>query len=259
MSKGKKYCAIVAYLDLDEQRHITSLLQETQMFDVLLSTSNGTECVRQAILHQPDLVVVDAVLSNIDGLEVLRQIKFHCSRTKVLFLTSYKTLMKDPTVLSYADYSILMPCYPELLATRAISLVRASLQGEFSVPDILDQATAQLSFLNAPRHLKGYLYIRDGILLSVLDPDILYHHTGPNGLYAQLCRRHQKSYQNIERCMRTVSDKIFQDSLLFTLEQCFPANIIKKGHISNIALISILASRVTDMLRILKNRQTTDN
>lgn len=249
MPAVQKYRVIVAHGDPAEQQRISRLLEQTRLFQVIFTTHNGEVCVRRALHYQPELVVVDALLSGIDGMEALQQIKLHCADTRVLLLTAYPMLARHRSVLELADYCIVTPYVPEVLAARAAELMQTRNQELFPVHLVSRQVADTLAILCVPPKLKGYPYVSDGVQLTVLDPDVIRRHAGPNGLYAQLCRRHKESYRNVERCMRSVSDHILKHASLEVQERYFTQADISARRISNFVLISTLATRITNELR----------
>jgi len=62
------------------------ILQEQDM-EVIAETGDGQEAVKLASRLHPDLIIMDLVMSNLDGLEATRQIVRKCPGTKVLVLT----------------------------------------------------------------------------------------------------------------------------------------------------------------------------
>lgn len=253
MPTAKKYRAIVAHFDPKEQERIARLLRQTDQFEVILLTHSGEECILQAVQRKPDLVVTEALLSGVDGLEVMRQIKKRCSGTKCLFLTNYSVLMENQLAVADADYCILTPYAGSVLAARAVELVQPA-EDIFSIQSIHDMTVSTLSVLGVPPRLKGYVYLKDGVQISVRDPNAIRRHSGSDGLYAQLCSRHHATYRNIEHCIRYVSDYIHTNTALDVLEQYFTPADLKRDHIPNITLISTLAARVSNDLRALKSQ-----
>ena len=255
---GKQlYRTIVAHVDEDEREEIVALLREEGIFDVFLSTGNGTECIRQAMVYQPDLIVLDSILLGVDGLGVMQQVK-SCCNTKILFTTNHKPLMKHPDVLTYADYSILTPCCLSLIITRAVNLVRVTSWEDFTLEEIKTATANLLAELRFPRHLKGYSYISDGVVMAVLDSNIIYQHTGPNGLYAKLTRRHRTDFSKVERCIRVASGYVLKNTPLSILEKYFPPEVLENGRVQNIELIAILSDLVGRRLREERKRNKAE-
>jgi two-component system, OmpR family, response regulator len=77
-------------LVIDDELTILELLSESLRFagfDVV-SAANGTEAVRAAARERPDLVLLDVMLPDGDGFEVLRQIRARGPRIPVIFLSA---------------------------------------------------------------------------------------------------------------------------------------------------------------------------
>ncbi|MDQ1644288.1 MAG: two-component system, OmpR family, response regulator, partial [Cryptosporangiaceae bacterium] len=77
-------------LVVDDEPNIVDLLAVSLRyagFDVA-SASNGTEAVGTAREFRPDLVLLDVMLPDIDGFNVLRRIREDGTRVPVLFLTA---------------------------------------------------------------------------------------------------------------------------------------------------------------------------
>jgi DNA-binding NarL/FixJ family response regulator len=59
-----------------------------QSCDVLATVSTGAEAVDTVLRLEPDVVVVDLMLPDIDGLEVCRRIKAQSAETAVVIITA---------------------------------------------------------------------------------------------------------------------------------------------------------------------------
>lgn len=56
--------------------------------DVVATVSSGSEAVETVTRLKPDVLVVDLMLPDIDGLEVCRRIKQHAPETAVIIITA---------------------------------------------------------------------------------------------------------------------------------------------------------------------------
>jgi len=56
---------------------------------VVTTASNGEEAIAQAILHLPDVAVIDISMPVLDGIEVTRQISQYCPSTRVLIYSIF--------------------------------------------------------------------------------------------------------------------------------------------------------------------------
>jgi DNA-binding NarL/FixJ family response regulator len=69
------------------RRAVRSILQRQEDLEVICEGSDGLEAVQQSAELQPDVVVLDIGLPNLNGLEAARQIRKVSPGSKILFLT----------------------------------------------------------------------------------------------------------------------------------------------------------------------------
>src|ERR1700679_3887313 len=77
-------------LVVEDEPNILELLSASLRyagFDVI-TASAGTEAVQAAQRHRPDLIVLDVMLPDMDGFDVIRRLTRGASRIQVCFLTS---------------------------------------------------------------------------------------------------------------------------------------------------------------------------
>jgi two-component system, OmpR family, response regulator len=128
-------------LVVEDEPNILELLSASLRFagfDVDTATS-GSAAVSAAKARRPDLVVLDVMLPDLDGFEVIRQMRADGSRTPVVFLTA-----RDATddkirglTLGGDDY-VTKPFSLEELTARIRAVLRRTAGG--------DQAPSRLSF-----------------------------------------------------------------------------------------------------------------
>jgi DNA-binding NarL/FixJ family response regulator len=68
---------------------IKVLLQQHQSLRVVGEASTGEEAVQQALIHRPDVVVLDVRMPNMTGVEACQQIVQQLPDPRVVMLTSY--------------------------------------------------------------------------------------------------------------------------------------------------------------------------
>lgn len=66
---------------------ISSALSEQPGFQIVAEASNGVEAVRKAEEMQPDLVILDISLPELNGIEVAKRIRTLSPDSKILFFT----------------------------------------------------------------------------------------------------------------------------------------------------------------------------
>lgn len=250
MSKKRSFQAVVAHPVSEERQRICRALEKTGVFHISYTTHDGLDCLREAVSARPDLMVLDTVLSNLDGLEVLRRLKeFPSGETKYLMLTSYNGYLTEQARLAGADYCLLEPCSEEVLAARALELLMPPRTMIYHDRDI-DRETAQiLAQYEAPAHLKGYDYTLDCVRILVRDPGLIRRRRITEELYAVVGAAYGSEYKRVERALRTFTDHILTRCALSTLESDFNSAAIQRGHISNTVFLSSIAQRVSTRLQ----------
>jgi two-component system KDP operon response regulator KdpE len=116
-------------LVVDDDQAIVSLVEielRAQGFHVL-SANNGEEALRKAVEQRPDIVVIDIVMPEMSGHELLRRLR-ETSNVPVIFLTGKDTDSDRVTGLELgADDYVVKPFAPEELAARIRAVLRRSL------------------------------------------------------------------------------------------------------------------------------------
>jgi DNA-binding NtrC family response regulator len=80
---------------IDDEVQITAMLQKalSQNTDLSVSSFNDpVEALRGIALSPPDAVLLDIMMPQMDGIEVLGRIKEKSPQTRVIMMTAYSTL-----------------------------------------------------------------------------------------------------------------------------------------------------------------------
>lgn len=115
-------------LAVDDEPDILDVIQEglkMKGFDTIIA-SNGADAVRLAVSAKPDLVLLDVLLKDRNGLDVCREIKAKVSSfTPVIMMTGQDDLReKVPGVSNIADDLLSKPFQIEELFSRVSSMMK---------------------------------------------------------------------------------------------------------------------------------------
>lgn len=245
---GETKQLIIAHALPESQRRLAALLEDGGIFSVCHMTHDGLDCLEQIAAIRPDLVILSSVLDQMDGLEVLRRAKELSLDTKFLFITTYKNFLADHAALAGADHCILEPCPDQVLAQRAQELVLPPKE-RFSDEEIDRQTVRVLHAISAPTNLKGYQYAIDSVRILNRDPELVTRRRVTQGLYGAVARLHGISNpKQVERCLRTLTERIFTDSSMETLEKYFNCVYVQHSDIPNTAFLQAVAGHVATAL-----------
>lgn len=238
--------AIVAHPIPAEQVRIASILEKDGLFRVVCTTHDGMECLRQALVERPALLVLDAVLDRIDGLEVLRRLRESSEEVKpsCLMLTSYGNYIREYAKCLGADYCLITPCSDKALLDSARMLV-ISPGTFFSDREIDTVTTLALQELNVPSQLVGYVYVKDGVRILIRDPDLVRRRCVVKELYGVIAANYGLAdAKPIEHAMRTLIKHVFEEDNIPCLPKYFSDLAVRRLHMTNTEFLVALTSFV---------------
>lgn len=99
--------------------------------------------------------------------------------------------------------------------------------------------------IGIPAHIKGYQYIREGIMMSFADPNMLHYIT--KFLYPGIAKKYHTTSSSVERTIRHAIEVAWRRGDIETLEEVFGNTIsANKGKPTNSEFMALL----TDKLRL---------
>lgn len=127
-------------LVIDDDNAVTDLLAvllRSQGFDVL-ATNNSTEGVNHARQNQPDMIILDLMMPEMDGWEVCRAIRAF-SQVPIIVLSA----LNDPSMVASvldagADDYLTKPTPSRILVAHINRLLRRNLTGSLNAKSAAD-------------------------------------------------------------------------------------------------------------------------
>lgn len=194
--------------------NIKLCLGKTKQFDIVGSANNGTDCLSFLNQRSCDLLIIDLMLSEIDGVGVLNRLKEmnKNSYDKVVCITHFT----NPTICNMleelgVDYCFKYPFDLQHFTQSVMYIVDADnqksahyLNGDesekYKKVKIENEITEILHEVGIPAHIKGYMYLRTAILTTYYNIDILGQVT--KVLYPDIARMYNTTSSRVERAIR---------------------------------------------------------
>jgi two-component system response regulator (stage 0 sporulation protein A) len=237
---------VVADTGMEFRKSLVRTLSEEPGFQIVGETGDGAELLRLARELKPDAVVMEMVLTGMDGLDVLEAFSQLTSRPKVLVLSSYiKGNVVDIAAARGADFYITKPCRLSSVGERLRQLITSGgLEPERDDNAALEaQVTAIIHDVGVPAHIKGYQYLREAIIIAVKDMDVINAVT--KVLYPEVAKRFGTTASRVERAIRHAIEVAWDRGDLETLQKYFGYTVSNaKGKPTNSEFIAMIADRL---------------
>ena len=243
----EKTRVLLADANQDFRRMLAEVLAAERDMEVVAQTGDGEELLRLIDRHSPQVVVMDLVLSGMDGLEVLEELGQDGPRVLVLSAFAGAALSEGVSAKG-ADYLMLKPCRMTAVAQRVRQL--AQLAGESADRGEEDRQTLErritgiIHEIGVPAHIKGYQYLREAISLTVEDMEVINAVT--KVLYPAVGKRFGTTASRVERAIRHAIEVAWDRGDLETLQRYFGYTVSNaKGKPTNSEFIAMIADRIS--------------
>ena len=198
----------VKVLMIDDNVQLIEAVKEyfksSKQIEIIEEAYDGLEGFKKLEKSICDVVVLDLIMPNKDGLYVLEQMKKNNINKKVIVATSYNTQEVIREVSDYGvNYYILKPFDFTDLEKRILDLAnkkKNSKNIDLHHNNIQISITKILHELGIPSHIKGYQYIRDGVCMIFENPNMIGGIT--KELYPELANKFDTTVSRVERAIR---------------------------------------------------------
>ena len=126
------------------------------------------------------------------------------------------------------------------------SIVKATEKKEQTpevIHDLEKDVTDMIHEIGVPAHIKGYQYLRDAIVMSVNDMDMLNSIT--KILYPTIAKKYQTTSSRVERAIRHAIEVAWSRGKMDTIDEMFGYTIHNgKGKPTNSEFIALITDRI---------------
>jgi len=246
----------------DESRDSCQLLKDSlekrQNLKVVAAVRDGLELTAKVRELKPDVIVTEIMLPGKDGLTAVRDINGMEMEKKpsVFVLSSFisDSVAAEASKLGVA-YLMLKPCdftaLAERIAGHNISESARLTGGKADDPDLEIEimATNAMHEIGVPAHIKGYQYVREGIVMVVKDMEAINAIT--KILYPTVAKKFNTTSSRVERAIRHAIEVAWDRGDVEVLNRFFGYTISNsKGKPTNSEFISMIADKIRIQRRI---------
>jgi two-component system response regulator (stage 0 sporulation protein A) len=260
---GKMENLKVAIADDNEEilKLLGEVIEQESDLDVVGVATDGEETFRIIKEKEPDVVLLDIIMPHFDGLSVMGKVKHDKEIKKEPVFIVISAIGRESVTESAFDmgaaYYIMKPFDNEMLINR-IRYVKNMRQemtkakeaklltvdnAVVSDRNLENDITNIIHDIGIPAHIKGYQYLRDSILLSVKDNDVINSIT--KILYPTIAKKYQTTSSRVERAIRHAIEVAWNRGNTDTLNNLFGYTISNgKGKPTNSEFIALIADKI---------------
>lgn len=259
---------------VDDNPMILNTLDEVISSEAGLSVigraDNGKDAIDMIKDTQPDVVLLDLVMPQMDGITVVENIKKKTSMLKnpafIILSAVGGEQMTEEAFQAGANYFLMKPFDKDILVNKirrigkrpvrpvpgkvleaplkAATPEEATMNREEYMKEHLEtDITKMLHELGIPAHIKDYQYLRDAISMVVRDREMMEAVT--KILYPEIAKKNYTSSSRVERAIRHAIEVAWGRGSLEVIDELFGYTISTgKGKPTNSEFIALIADKI---------------
>lgn len=257
----KQINVLIADTDTEYAERLKAGLTSDFKINVCEIVNNGYQLIEKVDILKPDVVIMDIILPNIDGLGVLERFKSKRQEfdnfvmPKVIVLSSFKHDKTAQECMNLgASYYMSKPMGEESIRKSIRRLCDKTYESKGTMnssrkyeicenPDVETMVTEIIHEIGIPAHIKGYQYLRHAIMLVIDNLDVINSIT--KTLYPTVAQNFRTTSSRVERAIRHAIEVAWDRGDTETLNSIFGYTIAtSKGKPTNSEFIAMIADRL---------------
>ena len=261
----EKISIIIADDNLEFVSTFVNFLEEQEDMEVIATAKDGLEAYDKIISMNPDIVILDVIMPHLDGIGVLEKLNNDGVMPTCIMLSAVGQDSITKKALSMgASYYMVKPFELDVLVKRIRELKNITrfpgnnfivkdnnvkqnyinISNSKSKSENLEAlVTNVIHEVGVPAHIKGYQYLRDGIIMVVENMDVLNQIT--KQLYPDLAKKHKTTPSRVERAIRHAIEVAWNRGEINTIENIFGYTVnANKGKPTNSEFIAMIGDKI---------------
>ncbi|MGN1013871.1 MAG: sporulation transcription factor Spo0A [Butyricicoccus sp.] len=254
-----KLRVLIADDDREFREVLAGRLQEERM-EIIGCLGTGDGLADLICEQNPDVVVMDLMLPNVDGLTVLREVSERLQgKMPVVMVAS--AFSSPETIAACAELNVSFYLRKPLDLNAMVERIRKYggpkrafvKTSAFRVPDqdleIEMRVTNIIHQIGVPAHIKGYQYLREAIMMTIRDMEAINAIT--KILYPSVAKKFKTTPSRVERAIRHAIEVAWDRGDVDILQEYFGFTVSgTKGKPTNSEFISMVADRLRLEMKI---------
>jgi two-component system response regulator (stage 0 sporulation protein A) len=235
---------------------VANYLERQDDLSVIGVAHDGVDTYNKILSDKPDVVVLDGVMPRLDGigvLEKLNELKTDARKPICIMLSAVtQEKITQKAIDLGAEYYMAKPFDMDSLVTRIRQLQETVGVGKRQTAKLYQEdmsftleakVTNILHEIGVPAHIRGYHYMREAIIMSVNDLDVLNYIT--KELYPSIAKKCNTTPSRVERAIRHAIEVAWSRGKIDAIDKLFGYTVnTHKGKPTNSEFIALIADRL---------------
>lgn len=262
----QKFKILIAESQADKDSLVLNHLKGKENVAIVGSYTNSLNILNVLKVTDVDLMIIDLFMPNFDGVNLLETL--HHSRgefkkpKRVIAITSFVSGYINNRLTSIGiDYLLMKPVNFENLDSIIKEMMKDKMLLKDEVidepkfeTDLDSEITDILHEVGVPAHIKGYMYLREAILLVIENVEFLGNIT--KSLYPEIALRFSTTASRVERAIRHAIEVAWVRGNVDAISDIFSYTIsYNKSKPTNSEFIAMISDRLRLQHRLLKREQ----
>jgi two-component system response regulator (stage 0 sporulation protein A) len=243
----------------DDNKEFCDLLEEffstQEDLEVVGKAHNGLEVLEKVQELNPDVVVLDIIMPNLDGLGVIEKLTSFDKKPRIIVLSAVgQDKITQRAINLGADYYVVKPFDLKILVERireldSGSVVQKSIKSTNAQTSKRKDTNLEMEITNIiheigiPAHIKGYFYLRKAIAMVVNNVELLGAVT--KVLYPTIAKKYNTTPSRVERAIRHAIEVAWNRGCVETINSLFGYTVQKdKGKPTNSEFIAMISDKI---------------
>ena len=183
---------------------VKKYFKNSEVVNVVAVFSKGDEALKYLVNNTKDydLLLIDILLPQVDGIKILEEMKSKGIDKKIIVLSSFKDDFSIRRIqMLNANYYMLKPMDLSILESRMLELFEHSNNLKYKETiNVEVEVSSLLHDLGIPSHVRGYRYIRDGVMLLYESTSMVNLVT--KDIYPIIAKKYDTTTTRVERAIR---------------------------------------------------------
>ena len=218
------------------KNNLRDFLESSEGIQLINVVDNGKDAYHFIMDEAPDIVLIDVILPVMDGFTVIEKVNANYYMMKAYNLVSMlHRIFQTASSHMEAERDTKKKERKHLMKGYGISgYMENTLEND--VTDIIRE-------IGIPAHIKGYQYIREAIMMTVNDINLLNYIT--KLLYPTIAKKYKTTSSSVERAIRHAIEVAWNKGQIDVLEDMFGYTISAgKGKPTNSEFIALIADKL---------------